>query len=48
MRTGGARLAGIAAVVASLAADVAHAGPITFLTTLPVAQGQAVVRRQYL
>lgn len=37
-------------VVMILAAGArpAHSGPITFLTALPVAQGQAVIRGQYL
>lgn len=37
----------IAVIGGLLTAGVAEAGPITFLTGLPVAQGQAVVRGQY-
>ncbi len=45
------RRAGRAVVIAaaiSLAADEAEAGPITFLTALPVPQGQGVIRGQYV
>jgi hypothetical protein len=45
--TRAACLAGIAAVVVWFTTGVAYAGPITFLTALPVAQSQAVLRVQY-
>lgn len=38
----------IAIIGGLLAAGTAEAGPITFLTALPVAQSQAVIRGQYL
>ena len=44
----GARVLRIAIMGGLLAAGTAEAGPITFLTALPVAQSQVVVRGQYL
>lgn len=43
-----ARLVGITVIFGLVAAAHADAGPITFLTALPVAKSQAVVRGQYL
>ncbi|MEW6321316.1 MAG: transporter [Acidobacteriota bacterium] len=42
------RLAAVVGAVMSLVADVAAAGPITFLTALPVPQGQGVIRGQFV
>lgn len=40
--------AAVMAAVVSLSADAAAAGPITFLTALPVPQGQGVIRGQFV
>lgn len=39
---------GLALTLATLAAGRAEAGPITFLTSLPIAKSQVVIRGQYL
>ena len=48
IRVRGVLRAGVVAAVMSLVADAAAAGPITFLTALPVPQGQGVIRGQFV
>lgn len=43
-----ARVAVLLTSIVGCTAHAAHAGPITFLTALPVPQSQAVVRGQYV